>query len=290
MPEQTEQETTKQNDQINEPATPDAEIYTSDQQDREAKSSEVFTISSSNLTTAIVALVFLGVGVLLGMNLNTGSGDSIDRQALAAIVQQAVAEAMEAPDETSAMAGDSPFLGPEDAVVTIVEFSDFLCSFCGRHFENTLTPIIENYGDHVRYVYRDFPGVGGERAVTSALASHCAADQDRFWDYHAMLFGNQSDLFSANTPTALERVLIDYAEGLDLEIDTFTECLESRRHMTRIIQSSSDAQSIGARGTPAFLVNGTFVSGAQDYQVFANLIESELAKAGVELDDEEFAG
>jgi protein-disulfide isomerase len=260
----------------------DTEIAPPGDKRSESSSGEVFRLSGEMVNMILVGIVFLLVGVVLGFNLR-GSGGGIDTTTLRAVVQEAVADAVGSQQTRNTMAGDGPYLGPEDAPVVIVEFSDFLCSFCGRHYQNTLTPLLENYEGYVRYVYRDFPGVGGQNAVQSALAAHCADDQGRFWDYHGTLFSNQQSLMVSLS--ALDDVLIGFAEDLDLDMVRFSTCLEDETHMSRIIRSSSDAQSVGARGTPAFLVNGTFISGAQDYRVFANLIDAELAAAGIEIDN-----
>jgi protein-disulfide isomerase len=173
------------------------------------------------------------------------------------------------------MMGDGPYLGPEDAPIVIVEFSDFLCGFCGRHFSQTLTPLLENFDGYVRY------GVGGQNAVESALAAKCAFDQDSFWQYHNLLFSNQASL-GGDDLVALGDVLVGYAESLGLDVDVFTECYQSQQHLSRVVRDSNDAQSVGARGTPGFVVNGQFVSGAQPYEVFEMIILEELTRLGIE--------
>jgi protein-disulfide isomerase len=260
----------------------DTEIAPPREERTEPSSGEVFRLSGEMVNMILVGIVFLLIGVVLGFNLR-GSGGGIDAATLRAVVQEAVADAVGEQQSRNTMAGDGPAQGPEDAPVVMVEFSDFLCSFCGRHYENTLRPLLENYEGHIRYVYRDFPSVGGQNAVQSALAAHCADDQDRFWDYHGLLFSNQQSLMVSLS--ALDDVLVGFAEDLELDMVRFNTCLEDQTHMSKIIRSSSDAQSVGARGTPAFVINGTFISGAQDYQIFANLIDAELAAAGIEIDN-----
>ncbi len=182
--------------------------------------------------------------------------------------------------ERNYMMGDGPYLGPEDAPIVIVEFSDFLCSFCGRHFSQTLTPLLENFDGYVRYVYRDFPGVGGQNAVQSALAAECANEQGAFWEYHALLFSNQARL-GGNDLVALDGVLLEYATELSLDLDEFSDCYDTQRHLSSIVRDSNDAQSVGARGTPGFVINGQFVSGAQPYEIFELFILEELERLGI---------
>jgi protein-disulfide isomerase len=200
------------------------------------------------------------------------------------MIDNALTQSMERRDrDQNYKMDDDPFIGAEDAPVVIVEFSDFLCGFCGRHFDQTLTPILENYDGYVRYVYRDFPGVGGQNAVQSALAAECADDQDKFWDYHTILFNNQDQL--GTDLTELRTVLIDFATELELDIDAFTECYDSDRYVTEILLDRSDGEAAGMRGTPGFLINGRFLSGAQPYEAFAAVIDDELAKRGISLEE-----
>lgn len=178
------------------------------------------------------------------------------------------------------MMSNAPYIGPEDAPVVIVEFSDFRCGFCGRHFDQTLTPLLENFDGYIRYVYRDFPVVGGENAVRAALAAECANDQGKFWEYHNLLFTNQANTGGSDMD-ALSALLVSFAEDLAFDMEQFNACYESQQHYNNIIRDSNDAQSIGARGTPAFVVNGKFLSGAQPYEVFEDVIIEELTRQGI---------
>jgi protein-disulfide isomerase len=226
----------------------------------------------------VVAVIFLVIGTLLGMNISTDDG--ITETQLRTILNEALADVGTQTQTTTSFADDDPYLGPEDAPVTVVEFSDFLCPFCGRHFNQTLTPLMENYDGLVRYVYRDLPVIGGQISVNSALASECADDQGEFWPYHELLFENQDAL---NTDvSSLNNLLVGYAEELELDVEQFETCLEDQLHIGDIFTDMNVAQNNGATGTPAFFVNGQFISGAQPYEVFASLIDAELRAAGIE--------
>ena len=93
--------------------------------------------------------------------------------------------------------------------------------------------------------------------------------------YHDFLFANQSTLSRAT--------YIDFADELNLDMDTFTGCIDNQTHLEEVQNDSSIAQQLGASGTPAFFINGRFVSGAQPFDVFARIIEEELATAGIEV-------
>jgi len=242
---------------------------------------EVFTISGSMLNYAAIAIMFFIIGVAVG-GVFLAEDDSIDEATLRTVLNEALADADFGGDVAAQtvnyMADDDPFLGPEDAPIVIVEFSDFLCSFCGRHFEQTLQPLLDEYGDLIRYVYRDFPGVGGDFAVMSAMGAECAHDQGRFWEYHDILFSNQQSLASED----IEGLLISFAEDLELDVATFTTCLQDQVHLNDIIVDRTDGQSAGMSGTPGFLINGRFLSGAQPFDTFAALIDNELERLGIE--------
>lgn len=273
------------------------------------RSDEVFRLSREMVNMVLVALVFLVAGALLGVSLGGGGGVSertlrgvvqdvvsseiarleiaapiimessggVDQAAIDALVDRAIDDAMR---RQRYLIGNDPYIGPEDAPVVVVEFSDFFCSFCGRHYRETLQPLLDNYEGLIRYVYRDFPSVGGQNAVQAAQAAHCADDQGQFWEYHGILFDNR--LSPGRDQNAMNDLLIGFADELGLDVETFTACLESEIYLNDVIQDASEGQANGVRGTPSFFINGTFVSGAQPYDVFANIIDAELSRLGIE--------
>ena len=167
---------------------------------------------------------------------------------------------------------ESNAAGDPDAPVTIVEYSDFACPFCGRYWQTTLPGIKERYIDEglVHYIYKDFAVVGGERA---AEAAWCAEEQGAFWAYHDTLFSRQDQDRQRWGQVETHRV---YAEALDLDADALVDCFEDRRHRERVVESTREAQELGGRGTPYFLINDVAVSGAQPIDVFIEVIEGEL--------------
>jgi protein-disulfide isomerase len=168
---------------------------------------------------------------------------------------------------------DDPAQGSEDAAVTIIEFSDFQCPYCARFDTETLPQILSNYGDRVRFVYRDFPLTSlHENALKAAEASECADDQGKYWEYHDLLFQNQSALDDAS--------LKSYAASLGLDTAAFDQCLDSDAQMSEIQKDVQDGITAGVQGTPAFFVNGILIEGAQPYAVFQAAIEAALAEGG----------
>lgn len=162
---------------------------------------------------------------------------------------------------------DDPSIGPEDAPVTIVEFSDFECPYCGKVVP-TVKQILKEYEGKVRLVFRDFPLGFHQNAQKAAEAAECADDQDKFWEYHYKLFENQKALDVSS--------LKQYAKDLGLDSSEFNTCLDSGKHEEEVKKDMAEGQSYGVSGTPAFFINGIKVSGAQPFGNFASIIDSEL--------------
>jgi predicted DsbA family dithiol-disulfide isomerase len=160
--------------------------------------------------------------------------------------------------------------GPEDARVTIVEFSDYQCPFCARA-EPTIQKLLERYPDDIRLVYRHLPLDFHSNALGASQAAVCADAQGRFWEYHALLFGHQ-DALDANA-------LAGYANQLGLDAEAFAACLDAPETVAWIHRDIAAAKNVGATGTPAFYINGIFLSGAQPLERF----EAMLAAEGVEI-------
>jgi len=167
---------------------------------------------------------------------------------------------------------DDPVLGDKDAPITIVEFSDYECPFCGRYFTQTYPQLKKDYVDSgkVKIVFRDYPLPFHQSAQKAGEASECADDQGKFWEMHDKLFNNQQALGVSD--------LKKYAGELGLDQKKFDECLDSGKHASEIQSDMNDGSSYGVSGTPSFFVNGNLLVGAQPYSEFKRLIDAELAK------------
>jgi protein-disulfide isomerase len=163
------------------------------------------------------------------------------------------------------------FKGDENAPVTLYEFSDFQCPFCARFFQDALPQIEENYirTGKVKLVYKDYPLDNiHPQATPAAIAARCAGDQGKFWEMHDLIFTNQQSLSDGNYNV--------WASQLGLNADTFSQCLNSRQHLSAVRKDLLEGQQAGVRGTPGFVLNGQVISGAQPYQVFAQAIDAAL--------------
>lgn len=164
---------------------------------------------------------------------------------------------------------DDPAMGPANAPVTIVEFSDFQCPFCGR-VEPTVKQVLEKYKDKVRFVYRDFPLSIHPYAPKAAEAAQCAHAQGKFWEYHDALYADQSKLTVADLESTAGR--------LGLKADEFKTCLESGKFTAEVNKDVADATKAGVNSTPSFFINGIPLVGAQGFDAFAQVIDQELAR------------
>ena len=163
-----------------------------------------------------------------------------------------------------------PSIGPNDAPVKLVLFSDFECPYC-RDFAETLMEIAIDYDDKVQIVFRQFPLTSiHANAQRAAEASLCAHDQKRFWEMHDILFENQHELTEENILAMIRR--------LELDTEKFRECLASGRHKSEILKDIRAGAAAGADSTPTLYVNGIYLSGGQPYGTIAAIINKELLK------------
>ena len=171
------------------------------------------------------------------------------------------------------LADDDDFLGPEDAKVVVVEFSDFECPFCKRWNDATKQQLIEQYVDtgKVFFVYQDFPLSSHHNSQSLALAARCAGEQNKFWEYHDLVFANQGSLDIGT--------LKQHASQLGLDTGKFNSCLDNGDAISKVSQDTKEAAEAGGRGTPYFvLVNQDgdtqVVSGAVPWANFEAALSS----------------
>lgn len=163
-----------------------------------------------------------------------------------------------------------PTLGPKEAPVTLVEFSDFECPYCGRFF-STLKQLRESYPDKVRVVFRQFPLDMHPHARKAAEASLCAFDQNHFWEMHDLLFQESSALAVDD--------LKDKAKRLGLDTEAFAQCLDSGEQARGVVADLEAGVAVGVTGTPALFLNGQpLEGGAIPFELLRESIEKELSR------------
>ncbi|HEX7537072.1 MAG TPA: thioredoxin domain-containing protein [Dermatophilaceae bacterium] len=182
-----------------------------------------------------------------------------------------------ASDEARRKPADPYAKGRVDAPVVMVMWSEFQCPFCGRFARETEPALLKQFVDAgvLRIEWRDFPYLGAD-SQTAALAGRAAAAQGKFWAFHDVLYVtehrvNKGDLDAAH--------LRDLAVKAKLDMTRYDAEMKARNGMAEIQADQSEAEALGVTGTPAFLINGEPVLGAQPTQVFVSMIEKAAAAA-----------
>jgi protein-disulfide isomerase len=160
--------------------------------------------------------------------------------------------------------------GSDSALVTIVEWSDFQCPFCSR-VAPTLEDLSKEYGSDLRIVFQHNPLSFHPRAKAAAIAAEAAGEQGKFWEMHDKLFANNKDLTDAN--------FVAWAKDIGCSVKRFEDDLDDARISDRVDAQQKRGVALGARGTPAFFINGRYLSGAQPIDAFRRLIDEEKKKA-----------
>jgi protein-disulfide isomerase len=235
-------------------------------------------MSKGSAITAIL-IAFIGgfaIGHLVGgsseaaetASIEAEGGDGEARAGAAGGAADDVADRYRVP-----VTADQPSKGPADALVTIVEISDFECPFCAR-VGPTLQQIMNDYRGKVRIVWRNNPlpfHQNAGPAANAAMEAFAQKGNDGFWRMHDLLFANQRAL----TRPDLER----YAEQIGLDMAKFRAALDNNAHNAKIQADQALAGQLGANGTPGFFINGRQLMGAQPIEAFKTIIDDEIQRA-----------
>jgi protein-disulfide isomerase len=160
-------------------------------------------------------------------------------------------------------------VGPPDAPVMVVEFSDYQCPAC-RSGHSVVMTLREAYKGKIRWVFKDFPLKRHKDAAAAAEAARCAGDQNRFWDYQDVLYGSQEEF----TPEKFEQ----FAKQLGLNSDVFRQCVQSGKFKSHVENDIAEAKRIGVDRTPSFIINGKLTTGVPAYEDFKKIVDAELRK------------
>lgn len=226
---------------------------------------DTITFKKDTFYTVLVALAF-GIGILSGYIL-WGRGTTRTTAQPAAPVAGSPTQAFRRYDIPT---DGFPSIGPDDAPIVIVEFSDFQCPFCKRWHEQVYQPLMAAYPGKIRLVYRNLPLTSiHPEAMPAAEASMCASEQNAYWQYHEALFNGQEVLSSGfYTQTATD---------LGLDLTAFQTCMDEHRYQAQIQADMDFALGIGVQSTPTFFINGLAIVGAQPLSTFTDIIDKELA-------------
>lgn len=189
---------------------------------------------------------------------------------------EAPAQPVSAGDPTQVSEGKTPdgdwFRGDPNAPITLLEYSDYQCPFCGRHVAQTAPQLDEQYIEAglVKHVFKNFPlNSIHPQAAKAAEAAECAGDQNQFWAMHDKLFASQQEWSGKDNAADLFK---QYASGLGLDAAAFDGCLDTGKFASKVNADLQAGITAGVTGTPAFFINDWFVSGAQPLNVFQNAI------------------
>ena len=170
-----------------------------------------------------------------------------------------------------------PHKGPENAKVTIVEYSDFQCPFCSKGYQTIEKQVLTNYGDKVKFYYKNYPLPFHPWAKKAAIAAACAKEQkpDAFWKLYSYWFENQGQV----TPDNVKEKATDVLKDTGIDMAKWNDCFDNQKTAAKVDAEMQEGSSVGVKGTPGFIINGRLVSGAQPYENFKNVIDDELASA-----------
>ncbi len=245
----------------------------------ETQKQPAMIITIQSWATPIVAVAMLVLGLLVGYYVrplmpNQAQSDASVNSAPPVVIPTADNSTAQQKLMETVLAKTRHFKGDPNAPVTIIEFGDFQCPYCGRFFAQTEPQIDKAYtqSGKVRFGYFGFAFLGQE-SNWAAEAAECAADQNKFWEYHDMLYSSQS---GENQGAFNKDNLKKFAGDLGLDTSAFIKCFDSGKYTQLIQDESSTASSIGVRSTPTFLINGQPLVGAQPFEIFQQTIDSLL--------------
>ncbi len=222
-----------------------------------------------------------GMAIILLLNnfalISSGAIDTAANSAVAAPVAATAPVAAAAAGKLDPVTDKDHVRGDiKKAKVVLVEYSDFQCPYCAKH-DPTMQQIVKDYGDDVAWVYRHFPLSFHPNAEPVALASECASEQGKFWEFSDAMYADQSQISgdAATSTTFVNKI----ASDLKLDTKKFADCVSSAKYQSVVDAGAASGRTAGVSGTPATFVNGTLVSGAVPYASMKKMIDDAIAKA-----------
>lgn len=223
--------------------------------------------------TGVAALAAIGFFILLAKVGGEGSGSKVAATNTASPSPTVAAADTQptGPVDLPAVTKDDHVQGKAGAKVVVTEFSDIQCPFC-RQFHPSIKRLIQDYGDKVQVVYKHFPLDSiHPMARPAALASECAAEQGKFWEFLDKSFEQQS-LLGADFFTST-------AKSLGLNEKQFKDCVDTQKFASHVDADAQLGETVGVSGTPSSFVNGLPLSGAQPYESLKAMVDQALAAA-----------
>lgn len=250
----------------------------------ESSSSNTPGFLDGNPRTMFTFGVVSGMALILLLNNFGGISGATVNAKVPAVVAAADPSAPVAPPAAPAAGPLAPVTDADHirgdakkAKVVMVEYSDFQCPYCSKHHP-TLEKVYKEYGDQIAWVYRHFPLSFHPNAEPTALASECADEQGKFWEFADAMFVGQADSLSTDAATATAFVT-KTATSLKLDMTKFNKCVADAKYQSVVDGDTATGRTAGVSGTPATYINGTLVSGAVPYASMKKMIDDAIAKA-----------
>jgi protein-disulfide isomerase len=174
-----------------------------------------------------------------------------------------------------ASSGATYVLGRNDAKITMIEFGDYRCGYCHQHAAQVLPRLKKDYIDtgKLRYIYRDTVTVGGEQTVAVSSVASCVNEQGKFWPFHEAVHANYQELGGQNG-AALVQALVGIAEKVGANTSSLETCTRANKYVSRLQTEVELSRRFGVTGTPSFVINGYFFSGALPFEAYQKIFET----------------
>jgi len=246
------------------------------------ESEETVTFKRGHFYSFMVVMA-LFLGLLVGYFIGQRNPDTTTAQAVPPSVVQAPA-ATPVPLKYNITTAGFPSIGPADAPITIVEFSDYQCPYCTQWHDTTYQPLMAAYPGKIRLVYRNYPLPMHQNAYMAAEAADCASDQNAYWQYHDALFANNDQLNNQAGTVVDNSFYVNLASGLGLDATAFSTCLTTQKYKQAVQSDLDYANSLppdsdgsaAVDATPTFFINGYRLVGAEPLAVFQQMIDAQL--------------
>ena len=265
---------------MSEPTTPDAqalepaaqlEAQVSEAQVTEARAPR-FNPFAAGVLGAFIGLI---AGIGIGMNSAPKPPEARKPIAFNFVSNGQNAQIVGTPVEGNALDGAQHVLGATGAKITMVEFSDYRCRYCQLHALQTFPQLKTEFVDtgKIRYAYRNTVSVGGEQSVSVSNAASCAADQNKFWEFHNLMFSQQERWANIAPGIDLNNTLSSLSQQIGAKPDLVQSCLTEQRHAKAVQTDIAAAGAFGVNGTPSFIINGYLFSGALPLEVYKQIFK-----------------
>ncbi len=243
---------------------------------------QTFTFKASQFYAVLVVLAF-AVGILVGY-FAWGRTPAAPTVITMAVTPQAVATPTLEHVHYNIITEGFPSIGPADAPITIVEFSDYQCPYCTAWHESTYQPLLDAYPGKIHFVYRNYPLSFHQNAFMGAEAALCAGDQNAYWKMHDKLFSEKDQMNNQAGTTLDVDTFVKFATDIGLDGTAFKTCLTTEKYKAQVQADLDYANSLptengeaAVSGTPTFFINGTRLVGAYPLAAFKQIIDADLA-------------